>query len=65
MEEKYNEATLQRPEGDRPMHAPLVDIDLPVFIKQIKQESTWKESGRNVITVFKKQWFANCTYCIA
>ena len=53
MEEKYNESTLQRPEGDRPIDAPLVDIDLPMFIKQIKQESTWKESDRNAITVFK------------
>ncbi len=53
MEEKYNESTLQRPEGDRPIDAPLVDIDLPMYIKQIKQESTWKESDRNAITVFK------------
>ena len=28
MEEKYNEATLQRPKGDRPIDASLVDIDL-------------------------------------
>lgn len=53
MEEKFNEATHLRPEGDRAMDAPLVTIDLPLFIKQIKQESTWKDKDRNAITVFK------------
>src|ERR1043166_2004580 len=53
MEEKHNEATLLRPRGNRTMDAVLVTIDLPSFIKQIRQESTWKESDRNSITVFK------------
>ena len=53
MEIKYNEATPQRPEGDRSLDAALVAIDLPVFVKRIKEESTWKESDRNAITVFK------------
>ena len=53
MEIKYNEATPQRPEGDRSIDAALVAIDLPAFVKQIKEESTWKESDRNAITVFK------------
>jgi quercetin dioxygenase-like cupin family protein len=53
MEEKFNEATQQRPEGDRVMDAAMVTIDLPSFAKQIKQESTWKDTDRNAITVFK------------
>ena len=53
MEIKYNEATPQRPEGDRSLDAALIAIDLPVFVKQIREESTWKESDRNAITVFK------------
>ena len=53
MEIKYNEATPQRPEGDRSLDVALIAIDLPVFVKQIKEESTWKESDRNAITVFK------------
>lgn len=53
MEEKFNEATHLRPGGDRAMDATLVAIDLPLFIKQIKQESTWKDTDRNAITVFK------------
>src|SRR5690349_10393143 len=53
MEEKFNEATHLRPEGDRAMDATLVSIDLPLFVKQIKQESSWKNNDRNAITVFK------------
>ena len=53
MEEKSNEATIQRPQGDRIMDAPLVTINLGSFIEQIKAEKAWKDSDRNAITVFK------------
>lgn len=53
MENKSNEATPQRPEGDRILNAPLVEMDLNKFIEQIKGESTWAESDRNSITIFK------------
>lgn len=52
MEEKNNEATPQRTK-DHLLDAQLVSIDIPSFIEQIKQESTWKDSDRNSITVFK------------
>ena len=53
MGEKSNEATTQRPQGDRIMDAPLVTIDLRSFTKQIKDEKAWKDTDRNAITVFK------------
>ncbi len=53
MENKSNEATPQRPEGDRQLNAPLVKMDLNKFIVQIKSETTWAESDRNSITIFK------------
>ena len=53
MEEKSNEATIQRPQGGRTMDAPLVTINLGSFIEQIKAEKAWKDSDRNAITVFK------------
>ncbi len=53
MEEKYNDSTSQRREGDRLIDATLVGIDLPLFMKQIKNEPTWQNSDRNAITVFK------------
>ncbi|MBW7890063.1 MAG: cupin domain-containing protein [Chitinophagaceae bacterium] len=53
MEEKYNISTDQRPEGERVLDAPMVQIDIPGFVEQIKSEPAWKTSDRNAITVFK------------
>ena len=53
MDEKFNDATNQRPKGDRTIDAELVKIDLFSFSKQIKEEQSWKDSDRNAITVFK------------
>ncbi|MDB5198156.1 MAG: hypothetical protein JWO92_119 [Chitinophagaceae bacterium] len=53
MEEKYNESTINRPEGDRPVNAPVVVVNIPEFIKKIKKEKAWDKNDRNAITVFK------------
>ena len=53
MEVKYNEATINRPEGERPVDAPVVKIDIPDFVKRIKREKAWEKNDRNAITVFK------------
>lgn len=53
MEERHNEATINRPEGDRPVDAPAVLVDIPDFIKQLKKEKAWDKNDRNAITVFK------------
>ena len=53
MQIKSNESTDLRPEGARLMDAPLVSMDIPEFIKQLKAEATWENSDRNAMTVFK------------
>ena len=53
MENKSNEATPQRPEGDRMLDASLVTMDLNKLIEQVRTETTWKDSDRNSITIFK------------
>src|SRR6185503_751582 len=53
MENKRNEATLNRPEGDRVLDAPYVFINIPDFIRQLKSEEAWLKNDRNGITVFK------------
>lgn len=55
MENKSNEATPQRPEGNRVLNAQLVEMDLNKFIDQIKNEVTWKNSDRNSLTIFKSE----------
>ncbi len=52
-EVKFNEATPQRPQGDRLLNAPLVLLDLPAALLQIKEEQAWETSDRNAITLFK------------
>ena len=53
MEEKFNEATANRPQGDRVLDAELVTIDLLSYTEQMRNEEKWGKSDRNSITVFK------------
>ena len=53
MENKRNEATMNRPKGDRVLDAPYVFVNIPEFIRQLKSEETWQKNDRNGITVFK------------
>ena len=53
MGKKYNEATENRPQGHRPVDAPVVLIDIPSVIGQIKNENAWDTNDRNAITLFK------------
>lgn len=53
MQEKFNDPTALRPNGERMIDAALVKIDLPLYMSQIKEETSWKDGKRNAITVFK------------
>ena len=53
MEFKRNEATRNRPEGDRVLDALYVMVDIPDFLRQLKEEKAWEKNDRNGITVFK------------
>lgn len=55
MENKSNDATPQRPDGERILYAPLVEMNLDKFIEQVKNETTWKDSDRNSVTIFKSE----------
>ena len=55
MEKKTIDSTLQRPEGGRVINAPLVELNLHKFIDLIKNETTWANSDRNSITLFKSE----------
>jgi hypothetical protein len=50
---KNNEATANRPEGDRILDAPYVFINLPEYLRMIKDEKAWIVNDRNGITLFK------------
>ena len=55
MEVKRNEPTELRPQGGRVMDAPVVPINVPEFLRQIKNEPAWENSDRNAMTVFKSE----------
>jgi quercetin dioxygenase-like cupin family protein len=64
MEMKRNDATLNRPGGDRVIDAPYVFMDLDQFIKQIKSEETWDKNDRNGITIFKTENLTTVLTCL-
>ncbi len=53
MNEKHNDATRNRPDGERIIDAQSVVIDMPTYIRQIREEKAWEQNDRNSITVFK------------
>ncbi len=55
MENKSNESTPLRPEGNRVISAPLVEMNLFKVIDQIRNETTWENSDRNAVTLFKSE----------
>jgi quercetin dioxygenase-like cupin family protein len=64
MEIKRNDATLNRPEGDRVLDAPYVFMDLDEFIKQLKDEEAWDKNDRNGITIFKTDNLSSVITCL-
>ena len=53
MEDKSNDPTPQRPEGGQLFDAPLLVLDLPALLAQVRQEPAYRTSDRNSLTVFK------------
>ncbi|MBC7874199.1 MAG: hypothetical protein H7Y01_09400 [Ferruginibacter sp.] len=53
MMEKFNEATTNRPEGDRAVDLPFLFLDIPSLLMQLKNEEAWQKNDRNAITIFK------------
>lgn len=53
MEVKSNESTDLRPEGKRILDAPMVTMNIPEYIRQIKNEKAWQTSDRNALTIYK------------
>ncbi len=53
MENTEIDSTRNRPEGERQIDSPVLLIDIPSYIEQIKNENAWQDGDRNAITVFK------------
>ena len=55
MDAKFNEATNNRPEGDRIIDAAFIFIDIENYHKQLVEEDAWRKNDRNGITLFKSE----------
>ena len=64
MENKRNEATINRPEGDRVLDAPYVFGDIEEAIRQLKEEEAWAKNDRNAITLFKSDHVTIVLTCL-
>lgn len=61
---KSNEATHNRPQGDRVLDAPYVLADLDERIDQLKREDAWKNGDRNGITLVKNEKMTIVLTCL-
>ncbi|RYE24859.1 MAG: hypothetical protein EOP51_05985 [Sphingobacteriales bacterium] len=55
MDIKYNDATNNRPWGERPIDAPVIPIDITAYIQQLMLEESWQKNDRNAITLYKTE----------
>lgn len=55
MTTKFNDATSNRPLGERPIDAPLLGVDITSYLSQLSLETAWLNGDRNAITVFKSE----------
>lgn len=61
---KINEATHNRPEGDRIIDAPYVIADIDDRIDQLKDEKAWEKNDRNAITLVKNEKMTIVLSCL-
>jgi quercetin dioxygenase-like cupin family protein len=64
MENRYNEATIKRPEGNRILDAAFVFVDTEKYIRQLHSEEAWLHNGRNSMTVFKNKQLTIVMICL-
>ena len=61
---KTNDATHNRPEGDRILDAPFVIADIDERIDQLKDEKAWDTNDRNGITLVKNEKMTIVLTCL-
>ena len=54
MEIKKNDATLNRPEGERVLDASYVMVDIRSYVDQLHREESYSKNGKNGITVLSR-----------
>ncbi len=55
MENRFNEATINRPKGTRLIDAKMIFTDLEAIVDQLRTEKAWDTNDQNGITIFKNE----------
>ena len=61
---KINEATHNRPTGDRILDAPYIVANIDERIEQLKEEEAWNKNDRNAITLVKTGGLTTVLICL-
>lgn len=64
MQTKYNEATINRPEGERVLDAPYVVTDMDTHVKHLKEEEAWEKKDYNSMTIYKTKGVTIVLTCL-
>ena len=61
---KTNEATQNRPTGDRILDAPYIVANIDERIEELKEEEAWERNDRNAITLVKTEGLTIVLICL-
>lgn len=61
---KNNEATHNRPSGDRILDAPYIVANIEERIEELKEEEAWDKNDRNAITLVKTEGLTIVLICL-
>jgi len=64
MDIKFNEATLNRPDGERILDAPFLTNDIDKYYELLKSEEAWQKNDRNGITIYKTDKLTHVLTCL-
>jgi quercetin dioxygenase-like cupin family protein len=64
MDIKYNESTVNRPDGERILDAPFVTNDIDKYYELLKGEEAWEKNDRNGITIYKTDKLTHVLTCL-
>ncbi|BAV04788.1 hypothetical protein SAMN05421788_11113 [Filimonas lacunae] len=58
MSNKSNNATFNRPQGSRPIDAPVLVTHIEESVQLLESEEAWQKNNRNAVTLFKTEGFS-------
>jgi quercetin dioxygenase-like cupin family protein len=64
MDIKFNDATFNRPDGERILDAPFLTNDIDKYHELLTGEEAWQKNDRNGITIYKTDRLTHVLTCL-